>query len=241
MIEVQKGLPGVPPFFYLHGDVGGGGYYVRELARGLGRSQPVYAIQDHGLCGAEMPSSVEAIATDHVRRLREIRASGPVYLGGHCFGAIAALEMARQLSQESDDVVSLFLVEPLVNADAHVVPRPPGVSRLPPERMAIPRVRALWLFAQYCAMLPRYQLPPYAGRAAVFWARDRRPARPTFDQPGARAVLQSLVPRVEMYVCPGTHISALGRHVRSLASAMRRCIRTHGAGLRSGTPGPGAR
>jgi pimeloyl-ACP methyl ester carboxylesterase len=229
IVEVQKGSPNMPPFFYLHGDVGGGGYYVHELARGLGTGHTVYAVHPHGLCSTELPPSIEAMAMDGVRRLREIHASGPLYLGGHCFDALVALEMARQLSQDGDEVVSLLLVDPIVTPGGHVDAPRPAVSPPAPEQMAQPRMRAGWIFEQRRARLARYRLPSYDGRMAVLWARDRKRLRPTLDQPEARALLQRLAPRVEMYVCPGTHISALGRHVRFLASTMRRCIRSHGS------------
>src|SRR5262249_14211196 len=42
LVEIQ-GRGSRPPFVFLHGDYGGGGFYCRKLARFLGEDQPFYA------------------------------------------------------------------------------------------------------------------------------------------------------------------------------------------------------
>ena len=71
-----------PPFFFLHGDFTGGGFYTRQLARALGPDQPFYAVHPHGLGDAQVPESIEAMAADGVRALRIVRPKGPYFLGG---------------------------------------------------------------------------------------------------------------------------------------------------------------
>src|SRR5439155_1097403 len=54
LIEIQKG-GSRRPFFFLHADYEGGGYYCANLARALGTDQPFYTLQPHGFDGGPVP------------------------------------------------------------------------------------------------------------------------------------------------------------------------------------------
>lgn len=219
VLEIQRGQPAVTPLVFIHGDVSGGGYYVRELARGLGIERPVYAPQQCGMRGEPLPSSVEEMAAGHIRDLTSLLPQGPVHLGGHCSGAIIALEMAAQWTRAGRHVRTLVMVEPPVRP-----PRIPVVPQLSDEQLRIPMLRGAWLFAQYCSVLAHYQAAPYSGRVAVFFAREAREGRRQLDQPDTRAALRTLAPAAEMFSTPGNHVSAPGRHIRALAAAMKACL-----------------
>jgi acyl-CoA synthetase (AMP-forming)/AMP-acid ligase II/thioesterase domain-containing protein len=111
LVEVQ-GRGSRPPFVFLHGDWGGGGFYCLKLARFLGEDQPFYALPPHGLDGEPAPQSIEAMAADHLETLRAAQPSGPYLLGGLCNGALVAWEMARRLRAAGQAVDLLILVEP---------------------------------------------------------------------------------------------------------------------------------
>ena len=102
-----------PPLFFLHGDIAGGGFYSRALARALGPEQPVYAVHPHGLAGEPVPVSIEAMAEDRLRALRAARPEGPYLLGGYCDGALVALEMARRLAAAGATVPAVVLLDAL--------------------------------------------------------------------------------------------------------------------------------
>jgi amino acid adenylation domain-containing protein len=102
-----------PPLFFLHGDIAGGGFYSRALARALGPEQPVYAVHPHGLSGEPVPASIEAMAEDRLRALRAARPEGPYLLGGYCDGALVALEMARRLAASGVAVPAVVLLDAL--------------------------------------------------------------------------------------------------------------------------------
>jgi thioesterase domain-containing protein len=100
-----------PPLFFLHGDLNGGGLYCARLARGL-HSQPFYAIDPLGVTGGTGPASIESMAAEHAAAIRRIRPRGPYLLGGHCNGALEALEIARQFRASGEQVAALTLVQP---------------------------------------------------------------------------------------------------------------------------------
>ena len=105
------------PFFFLHGDFAGGGFYCRELARRLGEEQPFYAILPHGLDGGPIPRTIEAMATDRLRVLLDYQPAGPYVLGGYCNGGLVAFEMAQQMLEMGIKVDLLLIIDALaVNA-----------------------------------------------------------------------------------------------------------------------------
>jgi amino acid adenylation domain-containing protein len=85
------------PFFFLHGDWRGGGFYCRNLARQLGSDRPFYALAPHGLDGKEIPRSIEEMAAERLSTVLEFQPKGPYLLGGYCNGGIVAFEMAQQM------------------------------------------------------------------------------------------------------------------------------------------------
>lgn len=100
-----------PPFFFLHADLKGGGYYVRRLALGLHPDQPVYSVHPHGVNARPFPATIEAMASDYVALIQSIRPHGPYALGGFCSGALVAFEMARRLRARGEIVSTLILMD----------------------------------------------------------------------------------------------------------------------------------
>ena len=88
--------------FLVHG--GAGTVLLFEpLARRLGHDQPVFAFQAAGLYGhGPAQRSVADMAARYIREMRSVQRSGPYRLGGYCFGALVALEMARQLAARGE-------------------------------------------------------------------------------------------------------------------------------------------
>lgn len=120
LVTVQAG-GAKPPFFLVHA-AGGNVLSYRNLARLIGRDQPVYALQAKGLDGKSKPfETVEEMATQYLAEVRSVQAEGPYLLGGHCFGGIVAYEMAQQLKAQGQDVALLALLE-----TPHPGHRPPG-------------------------------------------------------------------------------------------------------------------
>jgi amino acid adenylation domain-containing protein len=99
------------PFFFSHGDYTGIGLYARRFAGALGEGQPIYALPPHGADGGPVPATIEEMAADHLRLIRSVQPVGPYLLGGYCWGGLVALEMARQLCEQGEQVLHLIIVE----------------------------------------------------------------------------------------------------------------------------------
>jgi len=99
------------PFFFLDGDLSGGGYYVRRLARHLPPEQPFYTMHPHGTNARVFPDTIEAMALDYVDIVKQVRPEGPYVLGGFCSAALVAFEMARLLQERGDVVERVIAID----------------------------------------------------------------------------------------------------------------------------------
>jgi thioesterase domain-containing protein len=96
-----------PPLFCIHGGAGTI-LFFHNLVRHLGPEQPIYGLQAQGLHGKEPPHTcVEEMVAHYIREIRSLQPEGPYYLGGYCFGAIVAFEMAQQLNRQGHEVALL--------------------------------------------------------------------------------------------------------------------------------------
>ncbi|HSL48119.1 MAG TPA: thioesterase domain-containing protein [Candidatus Deferrimicrobiaceae bacterium] len=239
---------GRTPLFFFHGERTGGLPWLNTAGR-LGADQPVYGIAPHVTAGEPIPETVEAIAADHLRMVRAIQPAGPYLLGGHCNGAVAAFEAARQLVSQGEHVIGVLLVAPMLPStyrrgliglmtrfilpvlDGAWVRCRPLALRL---RQAVWRGRPLprglagrpverWsgeLFERYSAVLQTYCPPVTSLPAVIFWPRHE-PWR--YRVPSSRAWRRAL-PRAGWVELPGTHIGCATDHSAETAAAMRRAI-----------------
>ncbi len=99
------------PFFYLHGDLSGGGFYSRKLSRALGVDQPFYALPPHDVRALPAAPSIEEMAAEHLRTIRAVRPHGPYVIGGFCIGGLVAYELARQIEASGDSVEMLLVID----------------------------------------------------------------------------------------------------------------------------------
>lgn len=100
------------PFFFLHGDWYGGGFYCLNLARGLEADQPFYVLEPYDFDRHATPPTFEEMAAAHIEALRGVQPEGPYLLGGFCNGGLMAYEMARQLHAQGQTVDMLILIDP---------------------------------------------------------------------------------------------------------------------------------
>jgi acyl transferase domain-containing protein/thioesterase domain-containing protein len=100
-----------PNLFLVHG-AGGNVLGFRDLAHYLGKDQPVYGLQARGVDGRhEQHESIEAMAHDYLREVRQLQPEGPYYLGGYSGGGCVAYEMARQLREAGQEVAFVGMID----------------------------------------------------------------------------------------------------------------------------------
>src|SRR5205823_10503335 len=92
------------PFFFLHGDWYGGGFYCLTLARSLESDQPFYVLEPYDFDRNGNPPTFEEMAATHIAAMRAIQPEGPYLLGGFCNGGLMAYEMARQLQAQGQAI-----------------------------------------------------------------------------------------------------------------------------------------
>ena len=86
-------------------------YYFRNLARRLGREQPLYVLRGPRAAGERSRHTVEQTAGNFAQAMRHVQPKGPYALGGHCYGGIVAFEVARQLSAAGERIALLTLLD----------------------------------------------------------------------------------------------------------------------------------
>ncbi len=102
------------PFFCVHGGAGHV-YHYRALAHHLGAEQPFYGLQPSKGNGdnGHPEEDVKKMAAAYLEEIRQVQPEGPYAVGGFCFGAIVAFEMAQQLTQMGEEVALVALIDAL--------------------------------------------------------------------------------------------------------------------------------
>jgi|GEM_PF-1875866 len=99
------------PFFYLHGDLSGGGFYSLKLSRALGHDQPFYVMPPQDIRTLPAAPTIEEMAAAHLEALRAVRPKGPYVIGGFCIGGLVAFELAQQIKASGDLVEMLLIID----------------------------------------------------------------------------------------------------------------------------------
>jgi len=99
-----------PPFFFLHGDWAGGGFYCGHILEKLGSDQPFYALPPYRT-GKTEQFPFEEMVDKYYNAIRAHTPKGPYILGGYCIGGMLALEVARRFVEEGDEVLHLFQID----------------------------------------------------------------------------------------------------------------------------------
>ncbi|MEM9906898.1 MAG: HAD-IIIC family phosphatase [Cyanobacteria bacterium P01_D01_bin.44] len=99
------------PLYLVHGgygDVLG----MASIVQHLDDDQPLYTLRGVGLDGEQLPlPTVEAMAAEYVRAIKQNQPAGPYSVAGQCAGGIVAFEIAQQLVAQGDTVAFLGLFD----------------------------------------------------------------------------------------------------------------------------------
>jgi thioesterase domain-containing protein/acyl carrier protein len=96
-----------PPLIAIHNT----GVYCYHLAQSLGADQPLTALQLFDPSRLDLPATLEGIAAEYVRLIKQLYPVGPYRLIGWCVGGVLAFEVARQLSVRRESVSFLGLID----------------------------------------------------------------------------------------------------------------------------------
>jgi thioesterase domain-containing protein len=151
------------------------------LARCLGPDQPLYGLKALGVEEQEpRHTRIEEMAEHYVSEVRAAQPRGPYLIGALCMGAPIAIEMARTLLADGDEVPLLILVDPHVPAAAtwsrarRIAERARGAfgkaSQVEPYGdLSTPYLRRM------AAIRDGYVMAPYPGRVAVCLSSQHAP------------------------------------------------------------------
>ncbi|MFD9733339.1 amino acid adenylation domain-containing protein [Umezawaea sp. NPDC059074] len=104
------------PVFLVH-PIGGNVLCYLPLARHLPGDRPLYALQAAGSePGTEPLRTVEELARYYLDAIRRVRPTGPYLVAGWSFGGFVAVEMARLIRAEGDEVERLVLIDTIALA-----------------------------------------------------------------------------------------------------------------------------
>ena len=95
--------------------------YYRHLLRDLNSDRPVFGLQPLPLDGKHrIPRTIESMAADYVKEIRQVQAHGPYFLAGHSFGGRESFEIAQQLVREGERVSFLGIIDTTLHDTAKV-------------------------------------------------------------------------------------------------------------------------
>jgi len=241
---------GLPPLFFIHG-VGGHLVEILPTARRLTYGGEVIGIRARGVVRGETPhTSIEAMAEDYLREIKQRQPNGPYYLCGYSSGGLAAFEIARRLSESGEEVglVGLFdtMMSPVrwslqtwlaigarrIALFADVL-RAWSTGTWPATlHKAAGSLRA-WRFSVSAAPLlgirvavsalvasARYQPGFYRGELTLFSPAGREPGLPSLE-----SIWRTHARGVVVVDTPGSHLTMLSpRHAETTAACMTRYL-----------------
>jgi len=156
--------------------------------------------------------------------VRAARPHGPYMLGGHCAGGMVALEIARQLLRDGEEVHCVVMIDTVAPRAPKLVF--PGISvgtAHSRRRAASPPPAAdeapTSAFARYRDAIKKYAPAPYPGRVVVLRPEQHPDPRPAMGWT-AYALEARSVP------VPGDHHSVLTRHLEATAAQVRACLQS---------------
>ncbi|MEW5631253.1 amino acid adenylation domain-containing protein [Streptomyces hydrogenans] len=116
-----------PPLFLVHA-VGGSVVPYLPLARLVHPEQPLYGLEDPGLDGGPLTTSLTALAERYVDAIRAVQPHGPYHLGGWSLGGLVAAEMAGLLTAAGEEAALVVMLD---------TGMPPYLGEEQPDRAAL--------------------------------------------------------------------------------------------------------
>nr|WP_246372157.1 non-ribosomal peptide synthetase [Gordonia humi] len=124
LLTLRRGAPDTAnaPLFVIHPAIGLAWSFTTLLPH-VDDGRAVYGLQNPALSGAVPAESIDEIAADYVRRIREVAPHGPYRLLGWSLGGLIAHEVGVALQRAGEQVEQLVLLDSYVLADHTDLPR----------------------------------------------------------------------------------------------------------------------
>lgn len=104
------------PLFCVHGG-GAHVFFFNPLANALDEDRPVYALQPSGIYdSSKMHGSIEQMAQDYVKEIRQVQSEGPYNILVYCFSTAVGIEMASSLKEEGQET-NMIIIDSLVDQE----------------------------------------------------------------------------------------------------------------------------
>lgn len=99
------------PLFLIH-PVGGSVFWYTALGKQFDKERPLYGIQDPGLETQKfLFEHLEEMASCYINNIKRIQPHGAYLIGGASFGATVAIEIAKQLQNQNEDVEAIISLD----------------------------------------------------------------------------------------------------------------------------------
>jgi thioesterase domain-containing protein len=237
-----KSGTGHTPVFIVSG-LGGGPAEFFQLVKYIHLPLSIYGLQPRGIEGFDEPCErIEEMADFYLRAILRLQPRGPYILAGYSLGGLVALEMARSLIANGQEIALLVMLDSYPDLNflssgqrlrllaQRTKVRVTNFSRPPragirlgglasPDEIttfapAFERVRD----SAYLA-LRRYKPSFYSGAAKFIRAAD------VSEFPGdATDIWSPLIGSLEVETVPGDHLGMLTTHYEKLASVLNRYL-----------------
>lgn len=246
LILLKEGNRTTP--IYIASGLGGGPAEFFQLVKYLRVPSAIYGLQPKGIEGFDQPCErIEDMADFYLKSILQIQPHGPYTLAGYSLGGLVALEMARRLSREGEEIASLVMLDSYPDIN-HLAPgqflwllaqrmkrRVVNFGR--PQRIEIrlgglANEEAISTFAPalervkeaaYRA-LRTYNPGSYSGPVKFVRAQE------VTDFPEDPYVVWSpLLPNLEIQTVPGDHLGMLTTHYEKLASVLNSYLESRDA------------
>ncbi len=226
VVAAEPGRSGRPFYFFPTHDWGTVG--IAALGRRLGSEHSLHTFQLDPTDRPPGTERVERLAAEFLADIRAVQSEGPYALGGICFGAGIALEIARALLAEDEEVEALTLVNPigervsqarisarwiLLNARRGTLGEWLGrrrrARRQAPEGNARAPAAARELERAFRLASGDYRARPYPGRIAVLAGADYTTPRRFWEGIAGGGLDWREIPRGAGSVFGSRHLAAL--------------------------------
>jgi acyl carrier protein len=112
LVPLQPNGDAVPLFFVPagYGDL----LAFQDIAHALGVNQPVYGLQPASAAKVKTirQMSIYRLVSAYIAEIKKVQPNGPYRLSGYSAGAIIAIELARELMRQGDEVSLLVIFDP---------------------------------------------------------------------------------------------------------------------------------